>query len=171
MWVLLSQWPLLGVLLTFLLLVFLMTLQIMSIFLSMRTCKWSGLVRPCSWANIMAAWGPNLSYIYISCSHEAIISVPYVTCACWILWCTHLDIMHWSWVSSCGSTMFAYFALDSTFFSQASGTSMGFHLSDLKSAMTSWFLASSVSLMAEYWLCSPAQLWCLLAMAVLSNPL
>ena len=59
---------------------FLMTLQMSSTFLSVRTWSLSGQSSPCSLTSSLAALGLNPSHTYISCSQEAIISGPHGLC-------------------------------------------------------------------------------------------
>ena len=105
---------------------FLITLQILSTFLSMRTPSLSGLSSPCSLMSNLDASGLNPSRIYLSCSHEAIISglhalytnrIPMYTSWCIILW--------WK-IPSWGISIFAYSASGSTSFcSWATGSTSG----------------------------------------------
>ena len=89
-WAITETWcPLLGVTLAFLLPDFLTTLQMSSIFLSVRTLSLLGLASPCSLTSNLAALRLNSCWIYIFWSFEAKVSGPHALCA-------HRIPMYWS---------------------------------------------------------------------------
>ena len=110
-------YPLLGVPSAFLPPGFLMTLQMSSTFLSVRTQSLSGLSSPWSLMSNLAALGLNPSQMYISWSFDAITSGPLALCTHKIPIFLSCSIILWQRVSSWGIYMFAYSASGSTSFS------------------------------------------------------
>ena len=98
---------------------FLATFQISSTLLLVRTLSLSGLSSHCSLMSSLAASELTLDCMYISWSHEAIISGPHAQCTCLILSVPLQFIVLWCNVPSQGSFIVAYFELK---FSSSSST-------------------------------------------------
>ena len=86
---------------------FLTTLQISLTFWSVRTQSFLGLSSPCSLMSNLAALGLNPSRMYISCSHEAIISGPHTLCTHRIPMYTSKGFIPWWRVQLLGLSIFA----------------------------------------------------------------
>ena len=115
--------PLSGIPLAFLPPGFLTILQMSSTFLSVRALSLSGLSHPCFLTSNLAALGLNSSQMYISWSHETIISGPYSFCTHWFPFIILQGIILWQRVPSLDKFMFAYSAWGSSSFSSGAAGS------------------------------------------------